>query len=194
MKKILFLLTCIAATYAANGQKTLLALDENDKYIYYQVVDQPNASRDSLDRKAMSFNRGIYKKGKAILTGDSVISIKDKMLTYSVLAFVKHESGIIKYTLTIECKDRKYRYWFTDFVFTPYYKDRYGNFVPQPGIAYSLEKAAARLDKKELDEYLDQTGAYCKQTGDGLKAFMSQNHLSAKAGTQPVKKIIIKKW
>ena len=188
------MLACIAAACTANGQKALLALDENNKYIYYQVVDQPNATKDSLDRKATSFIRGIYKKGKATLTGDSVISIKDKILTYSVLAFVKHESGEIKYKLTIECKDNKFRYWFTDFVFAPYYKDRYGNFVPQPGIEIPLEKAAARLDKKELDGYLDQAGAYCKQTGDSLKAFMSQNHLSAKAGTQPVKKIVTNKW
>lgn len=194
MKRILFLLTCIAVAWSANAQKALLALDENNKYIYYQVVDQPNATRDSLNRKALSFVRGTYKKIKTNLTGDSVISIKDKILTYSVLAFAKHESGEIKYTLTIECRDNKYRYWFADFVFTPYYKDRYGNFVPQSGIEIPLEKAISKIDKKELDGYLDQTGAYCKQAGDGLKAFMSQNHLSVKAGTQPVKKIVTNKW
>ena len=188
------MLTCVTAAYTANGQKAMLALDENNKYIYYQVVDQPNATRDSLDRKALSFVRGTYKNVKTNLTGDSVISIKDKILTYSVLAFAKHESGEVKYTLTIECRDNKYRYWFADFVFTPYYKDRYGNFVPQPGIEIPLEKAITKIDKKELDGYLDQTGAHCKQTGDALKAFMSQNHQSLKPVAQPVKKIVTDKW
>lgn len=194
MKRFLFLLTSLIVVYTANGQKAMLALDENNKYIYYQVVDQPNATRDSLDRKALSFVRGTYKKDKANLAGDSMISIKDKILTYSVLAFAKHESGEIKFTLTIECRDNKYRYWFTDFVFTPYYKDRYGNFVPQSGIEIALEKTITKIDKKELDGYLDQTGAYCKQTGDDLKAFMSQNHPSLKPVAQPVKKIVTDKW
>ena len=179
---------------AANGQKALLALDENNKYIYYQVVDQPNATKDSLYRNILSFIHANYKKNKATHTADSTISIKDKILTYSVLAFAKHESGEIKYMLSIECRDNKYRFWFSDFVFTPYYKDRYGNFVPQPGIVIPLEKAISRVDKKELDGYLDQTGAYCKQTADSLKAFMSQNHQSSKAGPPPVRKVVTDKW
>src|SRR5579863_9279849 len=125
MKRILVSVACILAAHAANAQKSLLALDENNKYIYYQVVEQPNASRDSLGKKASGFTRGVYKKDKTHLAGDSVITVKDKILTYSTLAFVKHESGEVKFSLTIECKDNKYRYWFTDFVFTPYHKDRY---------------------------------------------------------------------
>ena len=194
MKRILVSVACILTAYTVNAQKSLLALDENNKYIYYQVVEQPNASKDSLGRKAGAFALGVYKKDKTHVAGDSVITVKDKILTYSVLAFVKHESGEVKFMLNIECKDNKYRYWFTGFVFAPYYKDRYGNFVPEPGIEYPLEKASSKLDKKELEGYLDQTGAYCKQIGDNLKAYMSQNHQSTKTATQPVEKIVTDKW
>lgn len=179
---------------AASAQKSLLAQDEQNKYIYYQVVDQPNATKDSLADKAKAYLKAAFKKDKPAQTGDSLITIKDKFLTYSAFTFAKHESGEIDFVLNIECKDSKYRYWLTDFIFRPYQKDRYGMFVPINGIYIPLEKASSKLDKKELEGYLDQTGAYCKQIGDGLKAFMIQNHQSSPKNTSPVKTIVTKKW
>ncbi|HEX3384030.1 MAG TPA: hypothetical protein VHS53_02520, partial [Mucilaginibacter sp.] len=88
----------------------------------------------------------------------------------------------------------KYRYWLTDFIFRPYQRDRYGMFVPVNGIEVPLEKASSKLDKKEVNDYLDQTGTYCMQTGDNLKAFMIQNHQSSPKNAPPVKTVVTKKW
>ena len=178
----------------AYGQKTLLAQDENNKYIYYRVVDQPNATKDSLAGKVKNFLKQAFKKDKQVRTGDSLIIIKDKFVLYSTLAIAKHESGEVDFVFNIECKDNKYRYWFTDFVYKPYQRDRYGMFVPVNGVEIPLEKASSKLANKDLDTYLDQTGAYCKQTGDNLQAFMIQNHQSSKENTPPVRKIVTKKW
>ncbi|MBS1530812.1 MAG: DUF4468 domain-containing protein [Bacteroidetes bacterium] len=194
MKRIFLVLAGILLLYTASAQKSLLAQDENNKYIYYQVVDQPNATKDSLVGKVNSFLHEAFKKSKRIQTGDSLFTVKDKFLTYSAFTFAKHESGEVDFVLNIECKDNKYRYWLTDFVFRPYYKDRYGMFVPENGIEIPLEKASSKLDKKDLEGYLAQTGAYCRQTGDNLKAFMIQNHQFSKANTQPARRVVTKKW
>ncbi len=118
--------------------------------------------------------------------------IKDKFLTYTSL--VKHENGEMTYTLTIESKEDKYRYWLTDFVFTPYEKNRYGIFVPVSGIEIPIENASSKLTQKEVDGYFDQTGAFCKQLGEKLKKYMAEDHLVKKPNQQPVKKIVTDKW
>ncbi|MDB5141891.1 MAG: hypothetical protein JWQ66_604 [Mucilaginibacter sp.] len=175
----------------ANAQKSLLSLDEHNKYIYYQVVDLPGISADSLYKNAEYFIKSVYPKTKSIQSNNS-INIKDKFLTYT--SFVKHENGEMAYTLNIECKDAKYRYWLTDFVFTPYERNRYGVYVPINGIEIPLESAESKVIKKDLDGYFDQTGAFCKQLGEKLKKYMAEGHTTKKPDQQPVKKIVTDKW
>src|SRR5260370_339612 len=103
MKRFFLPVICILLIQAAYGQKNLLALDEHDKYIYYQVVNQPEATADSLDKKAVGFIKETLPKSSLKSIGDTSILLKDKFVTYSVLAFAKHESGEIKFALTIEC-------------------------------------------------------------------------------------------
>jgi len=194
MKRILFLIVCLLLVRMANAQKNSLALDEHNKYIYYQVVDQPGAGADSLARNAASFIKEYYPKIKPGKISDTSITVKDKFVTYTVAAFVKHESGVINYTLVIECKDAKYRFWLTDFVFTPYERDRYGAFVPVNGKQVPLESASSKIEKKDLVGYLDQTGAYSQQLGDKLKLYMTQDHHAKKTQPKPVKKIVTDKW
>jgi hypothetical protein len=195
MKRFFLPVISILLIQTAYGQKSLLALDEHDKYIYYQVVNQPGASADSLDKKALGFVRETFPKSSLKTVGDTSIILKDKFVTYSVLAFAKHESGEIKFTLTIECKNARYRYWLTDFVFIPYEKNRYGVFVPSNSIEIPVEKPSSRVDKREAEGYLDQTGFFCKQLGEQLKSYMLLDHPVNKKIEQPtVKKVVTDKW
>ena len=173
------------------AQKSLLSQDEYNKYIYYQVVDRPGVSADSLQKNVAYFVQDIYPKSKSAQTTQTGVRIKDKFLTYTSL--VKHENGEMAYTFSIECKDGKYRYWLTDFVFNPYERNRYGIFVPINGISIPLEDATSKLTKKELDGYFDQTGTFCKQLGDKLKKYMAEGRALPKKD-KPVKKIVTDKW
>jgi hypothetical protein len=193
MKRFFLFLTCLIAARVANAQKSLLSLDEHNKYIYYQVVDIPGTSVDSLDKNALSFFRDFFPKIKPKHSDNGAINIGDKFLTYTSL--VKHENGEMAYSLTIECKEGKYRYWLTDFIFTPYEKNRYGVFVPVSGIELPIENASSKLNQKDVDGYFDQTGAFCKQLGEKLKKYMAENHSVKKPDQQqPVKKIVTDKW
>jgi hypothetical protein len=197
MKNIFLALISVVCIQAASAQKSLLGQNEQNKYIYYQVVERPGVLRDSLGNNAVAFVKENFPKIKSRAGSDTSITIKDNFQTYSVLAFAKHESGEIRFTFAIEYRNFKYRYWLTDFVFVPYERNRYGVYVPVNGIEIPLEKASAKLDKKELEGYLDQTGTYCEQLGARLKAYMLEDHRSnpkPKSQTQPVKKVVTDKW
>jgi hypothetical protein len=191
MKNIILLIAGLVISGIASAQKSVLSVDENNKYIYYQVVDMPGFSADSLHRNAVLFMKELYPKAKSGQLTKTGASVKDKFLTYTSL--IKHESGEMAYALSIECKDGKYRYWLTDFVFTPYEKDRYGVFVPVNGIEIPIEKASSKVAKKDLDDYFDQTEAFCKQIGDKLKKYMAEGRHQPKED-KPVKKIVTDKW
>jgi len=193
MKRIIIVAACLMFVRVANAQKSLLSIDEHNKYIYYKVVDIAGFSADSLFRNGSGFVKIAYPKNKSAQINNGSITVKDKLLTRSVVTFVKHENGEVNYTLNIECKDSKYRYWLTDFVFTPYTRDRYGVFVPINGIAIPLEKAKAKINNKELEGYLDQTGAFCKQLGERLQQYMAENHEKKKTDQQPAK-VVTDKW
>ena len=191
MKRLLLVAICLVTFCAANAQQTKLALDEHNKYIYYEVVDMAGISADSLHKNARGFIEHAYPKGKPESPANYHALIKDKFLTYTPL--VKHESGEITYNLNIECKDGKYRYWLTDFVFTPYERNRYGMYVPVNGVNVPLETGSPKMTKKELDGYLDQTNVFCKQLSDRLKKFMVEGRPQARED-KPVKKIVTDKW
>ena len=191
MKKILLLIAGLAVSGIASAQKSLLSIDESNKYIYYQVVDMPNIKADSLQKNMVMFMKEFYPKEKSLQITNSGASVKDKFLTYTSL--IKHENGEMAYSLNVECKDGKYRYWVTDFVFKPYEKNRYGMFTSVNGLNIALEKASDKLQKKDLEGYFEQTGAFCKQLADKLKKYMAEGKTQPKVD-KPVKKVVTDKW
>ena len=191
MKRNLFIILLLLATSIVYAQKITLALNENNRYIYYEVVNIPTVSADSLKRNAAGFVRAAYSKNESKRITDTLTSVKDKFLNYS--AIIKHENGEMDYVLNIECRDGRYRYWITDFVFIPYQRNRYGVFVPTPGIYIPLETAKTRLDKKDVEVYLSQTEAACKLLADKLKQYMVTGHGIRKADQKPAK-VVTDKW
>jgi hypothetical protein len=180
-------------TKAASAQKDSLSFNEHNKYIYYHVVDQPGSPVDTLQARALYFLKTAYPKIK-IDKGSTAANITANgiFLVYSGTAIVKTQDGQISYSCSIECKDQKYRYWLTDFVYTAYKTDRYGNSVPELGADVALEDTK-KLDKKQADNYLNQAGAFSAQFGDKLKQYMLK--LSAAPPKEAKKKVInTKDW
>ncbi|MDB5131395.1 MAG: hypothetical protein JWR02_1144 [Mucilaginibacter sp.] len=175
------------------AQKELLSFDENNRYIYYQVADAPGLREDTLLARVSYFLKPEYSKIKLNRTANpNLLNGSGKFLVYGGGGLLKHEHGEIGYSLNIECKDQKYRYWLTGFVFTPYQRDRYGNFVPEPGKEIPLEAISNKLGKKDADSYLDETGTFCKQLGDRLKLFMTKTFAPKKA--EVAKRTVTDKW
>jgi len=192
MKTALIGLVCILFAKITFAQQDLLSFDEHNKYIYYQVVNMPGLVTDTLHERGDYFLKATYPKTAVKPVGTQGVQGEGKFITYGGISVMRHEKGEMAYQVNIEFKDQKYRFWLTNFVFTPYQRDRYGNFVPQQGVDIPLETAASRLEKKELSSYLDETGAFCKQWGDKLKLYMLKAPAQKKEET--VKKVITDKW
>jgi len=193
MKKLVIAIVCLMFVKGVMAQKELLPFDENNKYIYYQVVEQPGLTADTMYSRGLNFLRTAYPKLK--VKPDKTkenISGTGKFVVTSVM-LLKHEDGEVSFTYTIESKDQKYRYWLTNFTFVPYKTDRYGKSVPADGIEIPLETGAKKLDKKQVDNYLNQAGAYSKQFGDKLKLYMAR--IQATPVKETKKKVIsTKNW
>jgi hypothetical protein len=195
MKKLIAVLIFSSFAKITLAQKDLLSFDEHNKFIYYQVVDAPGQSADSLHNTILHFLKISYPLLKLKTAAQSSTDIvgEGKFLSYSSILILKHENGEINYKLSFEFKDQRYRYWLTNFVYTPYKRDRYNNFVPQSGIDIPLETATAKLDKREVENHLNETGAFCKQFTDSLKLYFAKPVPVIKK-EEPAKKIVTDKW
>ncbi len=187
---LVYLLVWLKITFGPS--KACLSFDEHNKYIYYQVADAPGLPQDTIHARGLSFLKTYYPKSKLKpSTEGKIISGENKFLVYGGISVLKHEKGEIAYEFNIEFKDQKYRFWLTNFIFYPIpRRDRYGNFVPQLGIDIPLETGLTKLDKRDVDGYLDETGAFCKQFGDRLKQFV----LNAPKKEEGIKKVVTDKW
>ncbi|GAA4916480.1 DUF4468 domain-containing protein [Mucilaginibacter defluvii] len=196
---ILILLVALSGNdlYAQASQKDSLGFDENNKYIYYQVVAQPGLNADSIYRRALYFLQAAYSKDKlklkkqepanGVLKGEGGFMVSKKALVS------KHDDGRITYDLNIEVKDGKYRYWLTNFVIIPYERDRYANFVPVNGKKTPLEHALRLLGQKDLDDYLEKVLVNSRFVGDRLKNFILSPAPSVKK-ERKIAPVIKKDW
>ncbi|WP_162996947.1 DUF4468 domain-containing protein [Mucilaginibacter kameinonensis] len=198
MKKILLGIVGLLFSLGAFAQKDSLALDENNKYIYYKTVDQPGAVADTLYDRGLYFFKKAYpakalkltkadKDGNA-LTGTGSFLINKKGLVGN------SEGGEMAYTLRVEVKDGKYRYWLTDFVYQPYQRNRYGNAEFMHGKDVALEKASEKLSKADFNACLNQVVISSKHVGDNLKAYMLKTSSLEKHDVKKVKRVSTKEW
>jgi hypothetical protein len=193
MKKILaFFVLSIVSLKVALAQQEVLSFDEHNKYIYYQVVDMPGLPADTLYLRANLIFKAFYPKITTKQTAPLALNGAGKFITYNGPSVMRHEAGEITYQLNVEFKDQKYRFWLTAFVFTPYQRDRYNNYVPQTGVDIPLESVSAKLEKRDADDALNSAGLFCKQWADKFKTYLTRAEEPKKEA--PVKKVVTDNW
>ncbi len=178
----------------AVAQKDSLSFDERNKYIYYHVVEQPGLTVDTFQNRMRYLLKTIYPQNKINQpAAPGSISGTGTFLISTGLTAAKHIDGEMAYSFYIEYKDQKYRYWLTDFVYTPYKVDRYGNSVPEQGIDIPLEQGGAKLTQSQFSTYLTKTAVYSIQFGEKIKQYMTR--ISAAPKENDKKKVIVtKSW
>jgi hypothetical protein len=178
------------------AQADSLVRNEDNKFIYYQVVLQSSSPADTLYKRAMSFLKKAYPKdrlkagkadkesGKLYASGGVLVSKK------SLVAM--HEDASVGFNFIIEIKDGKYRYWFTDFVITPYERDRYANFVAVAGKDVPLENGPVKLSDEDYKGYMKKVLVNCREIGAILKSYMRNEPVQVKEVTK--KAVVPKEW
>ena len=188
-----FLLTIISF-FAINAfaQEKQFPKDENGKFLYYKVVDSQTLSGAVLLDRARAFISENKKAMKINGTADTSISASGKLIIDKTILVAGHPSGELNYNFVFQVKEGKYRYWFTDFEYIPYQRDRYGNFVPKTNVATPLEKP---VDKLNAGAWKDvQSAAYTKvaKLSDAFKKHLATDKKAPQ--TAKDKPISTKKW
>lgn len=171
MNKIIAFICCLVISKAALAQKDSLAFDDHGKYIYYRVVNMDNYNADTLFNRGVRFFNDNNIKNQFGLSGFSAregsITGNGKVTIYKP-SLAKHPEGQVSFTLKMEVKGSKYRYWLTDLEYHAATRDRYNNYIfAKDGLP--LEKKSVSISSKDLDLYLNETASAAILLGNKLK-------------------------
>ncbi len=158
MKKIFTLFTLplllITSLYA---QDDVLPRDETGSYAFYEVVHAEGVSADVLLGNARSFLKYYvnkkYRKKIAVNQASGEATAISSFLVYKRGSLGRNVDGAIEYTIRIEVKDGRYRYYIGHFVFQEYQRNRYGRFEPVSGKQRPLEQPYSDLNKGQWEDH-----------------------------------------
>ncbi|MDQ7950046.1 MAG: hypothetical protein REI78_14645 [Pedobacter sp.] len=192
MKFCILVFCLLSSTVLSKAQQdTVLPIDEQGKLIYYELVHTDQVSKDSLKNRAVRFlnKKDTGLKLKSVL-GDTATEASGKFVISKTLLVMSHPSGEVLYQFHVEYKEGKYRFWMTNFLFIPYQRDRYGNFVAASSVGMPLENMPGKLNASQWKEYQVQATASAKQMAQKFKLAMENQvqPTTVPAATKIVKK------
>ena len=172
------------------AQELLLPQDETGQIVFYEVVEADSFTQEELLDNARQFARKTLgkKKVKPVQT-DSMGSLTVKNASFKVYKKVitQRVDGIIHYNFTLEAKAGKYRYFFSDFTYQPYERNRYGKFEPVSGKYKPLEEDF-KANKKDWENHKESVATTLQSQIEELKITMQsrQESMSRKDEKKPV--------
>lgn len=150
-----------------------LILDENGKYIYYEVVNQVGYTKEQFQTNALVF---LKKEKLAIeLRSDTSFIASGKFIVRNSVLKVKHPDGETSFDLTVEFKDNKYRYWFTNFMYSTYKFSRYGDYRPDNSLSKPLEAIPSKINESTWKGVIFSVETSCKAFAERLKSKMMES-------------------
>ncbi|WP_020526533.1 DUF4468 domain-containing protein [Flexithrix dorotheae] len=159
-RSILISILAFISCLNLNAQQAGLPLSETGKITFYEVVEVDSVKKEVLLNNAFQYLAGLHlpelnathkkkknpKKIDKKIAGlpielDSAVGKVQSRYAFKVYKgeYAKHADGEISYNLTIEVKEGRYRYIFTNFIFQPYSLNRYGKYTAVSGIYKPLE-------------------------------------------------------
>ncbi|MCD0490351.1 DUF4468 domain-containing protein [Pedobacter sp. MC2016-14] len=178
-------------TLVGFAQDKPLPYDDRGKLIYYEVVSDKVFDAATLYANAKAFLKA--KKMNSIGLDSGSLTASGKMVISKTAFKVGHPTGEVSYNFTFEVKDTKYRFWLTDFLFVPYERDRYANFVPSTAKGTPLEANPGKLNAAEWTSYQNATAKQAQSFATEFKAYL---FAPLKSKAKPKEKTIIstKSW
>jgi len=168
MKK-LFLIVFLGIGFVASKGQSVSAVGNTFDFSNVVVVD--SISKPVLYHHAINWINNNLKGEKVVLVqNDSILGKVEGESSYLVYnqqaSILKKISGRVSYKISIEVKDNKYRYHFSDFVFHYYKQDRTYNMVDAGKTKPMNEPKAAgwqKLWNSHRATVQNKMKEYCKQ-------------------------------
>jgi hypothetical protein len=151
------------------------------KVLFYDVVQADSLSKDRLLQNAQHWltTHSFDKKTDSTTAEGFSITAANQLPVYATGYVSKKQNGIVTYTVQIEVKDNKYRYWFTNFVFHYYRENRNYQLVPT-GKTKPLEETTANGWQKTWDFNRKTTGQHITSLIKELKTDMNRRPVTEK--------------
>jgi hypothetical protein len=128
--RLLLAFLCLLLLAAPPGHGQSLPLDSQGKVSFYEVVQADSLRAGTLYAHAKHW---LHQYGYALSTADSAtgrLVATQALAMYDRGYLTKKLHGKVRYQLTLEVKDGRYRLQCTDFVFDYYHEDRAYHLVP----------------------------------------------------------------
>ena len=158
--RCLWVIALILFHHYSFSQIDNLPRGENGLISFEEVNELKHLKKEALFDNAQRFLSGIKevdqkKKINNLVVVDSIMKAgtKGSFLVYNI----KSPAGEIKYDVNVQVKDNKYRYQFTNFVFYPYGRDRYGKFKINKWKSKPLEDLFYSGDQIKWDKHKTST-------------------------------------
>lgn len=163
--------TCFAQTEKS------LSLDEQGKYIFYEVIETPSVSKDSLINRTQNFFKTLKHKNVILKSSiDSLFKAEGKFIIHKGSSMFGHPAAEVLFNFVAEIKEGKYRYWLTDFKIVAYQRDRYANFVPASTIYRNLEDSPGKIDSQDWKGKITNTANQAYKFGENFKKHLARAH------------------
>ncbi len=144
-----------APTHAQNAD---LPKDHTGMITFQEVTEAPGLPHETLYQNAVSFLSQVEvvnqkKKENYLVEEEGKATTMGGFLVYNY----KSPDGEIRYDISIEVKDNKYRYSITNFIFHPYTRNRYGRFEMEKWKSKSLEDPVSKGEEKSWNRHKIKT-------------------------------------
>lgn len=191
MKYGLILLLAILS-FKISAQQKQFSSGDSGKFVYYEVVEANTTGKDSLMLRANAFI-DLYKKTikKQNATDTSIMAIGVMVIDKTILV-ASHPSGEVSYKLNFEAREKKYRFWLTDFEYIPYKRDRYSNYVATTKIGVPLEQTPGKLNAGEWKDIVEAAYNKTAKLAENFKKALKTNQ--TEKPKKKVETISTKKW
>lgn len=121
------------------------ATDQRGKFVVHREHDlHTNVSGQQLFDHAQRYFK---QQGAEVVTTGNQLRASGQVKLKQHAGVGNYVAGEVKYTVIVEEDNGEYRYWFTDFMYQPYVKDRYGKLVKANVKPIPMESQMSRLNQ-----------------------------------------------
>ena len=148
--------------------QVVMPKDEAGKITYLDVVKKDSIPTDSIFKRVKEWVKFTYPtRAVTIDSANKKIVTRERFLVYTNPGVLKEIHGAIRYDLSIEIKENRYRYTFTNFVFEYYKQNRDLKYAPT-GTTKALEEEKFPGWQGPWTKHKNTTDAHVKLKAEDL--------------------------